>query len=84
MPKRIKPIEPPDSIHLNTAIGWLELGNNLEAYEELDEIAPQMRVHPLQPGSGARASRLRGFHDFDRVPFHGAWYDKSVEQFKIK
>jgi tetratricopeptide (TPR) repeat protein len=46
MPKRIKPLEPHDSIHLNAAIGWLELGNHLEANEELEEIAPQMRVHP--------------------------------------
>ncbi len=46
MAKRIKQLEPPDSIHLNAAIGWLELGDHLEANEELEQIAPQMRVHP--------------------------------------
>jgi uncharacterized protein HemY len=42
----IKPLEPPDSFHLNGAIGWLGLGNNLEANEELENISPQLRVHP--------------------------------------
>jgi hypothetical protein len=46
MPKRIKRLEPPDSIHLNASIGWLGLGNHLEANEELEQITPQMRVHP--------------------------------------
>ncbi len=31
----IKPLEPPDSFHLEAAMGWLELGNHLEANEEL-------------------------------------------------
>lgn len=43
---RLKPLEPPDSIHLQAAIGWLELGNHVEANEELEEITPQMRSHP--------------------------------------
>jgi tetratricopeptide (TPR) repeat protein len=47
MGKSIKPLEPPDSIHLNAAEGWLELGNHIEANEELDEIAPEMRAHPV-------------------------------------
>ena len=46
MGRRIKPLEPPDSIHLEAAEGWLELGDHLEANEELEQIAPQMRVHP--------------------------------------
>jgi tetratricopeptide (TPR) repeat protein len=46
MGKRIKPLEPPDSFHLKAAEGWLELGNHLEANEELEQIAPQLRVHP--------------------------------------
>lgn len=44
--KRIPPLEPPDSIHLKAAEGWLELGNHLEANEELEKIAPELRVHP--------------------------------------
>jgi len=39
-------LNPPDSHHLQAAIGWLELGDHLEANEELENITPQMRVHP--------------------------------------
>ncbi len=46
MKKRIKPLEPPDSHHLQSAQGWLELGNHAEANEELDKITPELRVHP--------------------------------------
>ena len=46
MGKRIKPLEPPDSIHLKAAEGWLELGDHLEANEELELIRPRLRVHP--------------------------------------
>jgi predicted Zn-dependent protease len=46
MPKQIKPLQPPDSMHLEAAEGWLELGNEIEAFEELECITPQMRVHP--------------------------------------
>ena len=46
MPKRIKPLEPPDSLHLSAPEGWLELGNHIEANEELEEITPQLRAHP--------------------------------------
>jgi tetratricopeptide (TPR) repeat protein len=44
--KHIKPLEPPDSIHLKAAEGWLELGNHIETNEELEKISPQLRVHP--------------------------------------
>ena len=47
MEKSIKPLEPPDSIHLKAAEGWLELGNWLESNEELEQITPAMRAHPL-------------------------------------
>ncbi len=30
----IKPLQPPDSIHLKCAIGWCELGDPIEANEE--------------------------------------------------
>jgi tetratricopeptide (TPR) repeat protein len=39
-------LEPPDSHHLRAAIGWLELGNALEASRELDRIAPPLQAHP--------------------------------------
>jgi hypothetical protein len=31
---------------LRSALGWLELGNHLEADKELDAIPPQLRGHP--------------------------------------
>jgi tetratricopeptide (TPR) repeat protein len=31
---------------LKAAEGWLELGNHVEANEELEKIAPTLRVHP--------------------------------------
>ncbi len=36
----------PDFHHLLAAQGWLELGNHLEANEELEMIAPELRAHP--------------------------------------
>jgi len=42
----MKSLEPPDSLHLQAAQGWLELGNHAEANEELDKITPQLRAHP--------------------------------------
>jgi hypothetical protein len=35
----MKPLEPPDHKHLEAAQGWPELGNHLEANEELDHIS---------------------------------------------
>src|SRR6266478_4626669 len=37
---------PADNLHLQAAEGWLELGNHIEAHEELDQITPQRRAHP--------------------------------------
>jgi tetratricopeptide (TPR) repeat protein len=42
----MKPLSPPDSHHLKAAEGWLELGNHLEANEELEKVAPLLRTHP--------------------------------------
>lgn len=42
----MKPLEPPDSIHLEAAEGWVELGNHLEANEELEQITSENRAHP--------------------------------------
>lgn len=43
----MKCLEPPDVHYLKAAEGWLELGNHLEAYEELKKIGVQQRFHPL-------------------------------------
>jgi predicted Zn-dependent protease len=42
----VKKLEPPDSHYLLAAEGWLGLGNQIEAFEELERISPQLRVHP--------------------------------------
>jgi hypothetical protein len=41
----MKSLEHPDSLHLRAAQGWLELGDHLEANEELERISPPLRVH---------------------------------------
>jgi predicted N-acetyltransferase YhbS len=40
------PLQPPDTMHLLAAQGWFELGNHVEANEELESITPQNRTHP--------------------------------------
>ncbi|MBI2924184.1 MAG: tetratricopeptide repeat protein [Verrucomicrobia bacterium] len=42
----MKTLEPPDSHHLNAAVGWIELGNALEAFDELELISPDSWFHP--------------------------------------
>ena len=42
----MKPLEHPDTFHLQAAIGWLGLGNWREANQELEHITPQLRTHP--------------------------------------
>jgi tetratricopeptide (TPR) repeat protein len=42
----MNPLEPPDTHHLLAAQGWLELGNHLEANEELEKITASLRAHP--------------------------------------
>ena len=60
----MKSLQPPDSYYLRAAIGWLELGNHLEANEELEKIA--LRYVPT-----------RTFWKFDlrfiRKPRNGTW-----------
>jgi hypothetical protein len=34
----MKALQPPDSLHLQAAQGWLELGDHVEANEELECI----------------------------------------------
>jgi tetratricopeptide (TPR) repeat protein len=38
---------PPDIHRLRAAQGWLELGNHLEAYQEMQHIQPACSTHPL-------------------------------------
>jgi predicted Zn-dependent protease len=42
----MKPLEPPDTLHLQAALGWIELGNHSEADAELDNITASLRAHP--------------------------------------
>ncbi|MBI4662945.1 MAG: hypothetical protein HY735_29400 [Verrucomicrobia bacterium] len=42
----MKPIEPPDKHFLLAAQGWMELGDQLEAFRELKRIAPEFSRHP--------------------------------------
>src|SRR5687767_9118826 len=42
----IPPLEHPDRYHVNAAAGWLELGNWLEANEELENVSAILRTHP--------------------------------------
>jgi tetratricopeptide (TPR) repeat protein len=42
----MKAFQPPDSLLLQAAQGWIELGNPIEASEELEKITPELRVHP--------------------------------------
>jgi len=39
-------LQPPDAHHLRAAIGWLELGNHVEAGEELARLSPENLNHP--------------------------------------
>jgi len=45
-PEPILPLPSPDDHHLRAAEGWLELGNPVEANEELERIQPTLRAHP--------------------------------------
>ena len=42
----MKPLQHPDTLHLQAAQGWLELGNHLEANEELEKVTASLRGHP--------------------------------------
>jgi Flp pilus assembly protein TadD len=41
----VKGIEPPDSHHLSAAVGWLELGNALEAELEINRVGSKWAKH---------------------------------------
>jgi len=40
------PLKPPDSLHLRSAEGWLELGDPAEASQEIAKIRANLRLHP--------------------------------------
>ena len=42
----MNPLRPTDLHHLRAAEGWLELGNHVAAFDELEEIEPKLRGHP--------------------------------------
>ncbi len=42
----MKGLQPPNSLHLVAAHGWLELGDHVAAFEELKKIEPELRGHP--------------------------------------
>lgn len=44
---QIQPLPPPDSHYLNAAQGWLELSDLASAREELNQVSPEGRAHPL-------------------------------------
>lgn len=39
------PLPHPNDIHIRAAMGWLELGNLVEAHSELDQIEQEFRTH---------------------------------------
>jgi tetratricopeptide (TPR) repeat protein len=39
-------LEPPDTHYLSAAIGWMELGNYVEAKAEIGRVAPHLATHP--------------------------------------
>jgi tetratricopeptide (TPR) repeat protein len=39
-------VGPPDTHHLSAAMGWMELGNLVEARAELAKVAPELIEHP--------------------------------------
>ena len=42
----MKPFSPGDARRLEAAEGWLELGDCVSAFNELEEVAPERRAHP--------------------------------------
>lgn len=46
MPDDIKQLEPPTSLRLNAAEGWIELGNLTEATAELQQVGDEFVSHP--------------------------------------
>jgi tetratricopeptide (TPR) repeat protein len=88
------PLQPPDTLHLQAAQGWLELGNHTEANEELEKIAPQLRAHPavlaVRSAIYAKAKKWEAALDIasaltQTVPEHPlAWIHRSFCLHELK
>ncbi len=39
-------LRPPDTFHLSAAIGWMQLGNRVEAQADWNRLSPPARQHP--------------------------------------
>jgi tetratricopeptide (TPR) repeat protein len=80
-------LQHPDTLHLQAALGWLELGNHLEANQELEKITPSLRAHPdvlvVRWQIYAKAEKWEGAFEIARtlveiVPeFPNAWILKA-------
>jgi predicted Zn-dependent protease len=44
--RRMKALQPPDSLHLQAAEGWIGLGDYAAADDELEQISSASRTHP--------------------------------------
>jgi hypothetical protein len=42
----VRRLEPPDTHYFSAAVGWLELGNRIEARHELAQISQEQKTHP--------------------------------------
>ena len=88
-----RPLQPPDSHHLQAATGWLELGDHLEANEELEKITPSLRAHPdalwIRHRIYEKAGKWAVCCDVAQTltvltPHHGAaWVSLSIAQFRL-
>ena len=83
-----------DQRHLVAAQGWLELGNHLEANEELEQITAEYHVHPavleVRWQICAKAKKWKGALDIasaliQLVPEHPlGWVHRSVLPARIE
>jgi predicted Zn-dependent protease len=65
MSNEVTPLEPPEAMSLNAALGWLGLGNAQEAVKELDGIASATQLHPAV--LLVRYEVYSTAHDWDRA-----------------
>ena len=90
----MRSLKPPDTFHLSAAIGWLGLGNHLEANEDLEKITPALRAHPdvleVRYDIYARAKKWEGCVDIGNalvqaVPGRSsAWIQRSLASYFLK
>ena len=90
----MRSLKPPDTFHLSAAIGWLGLGNHLEANEDLEKITPALRAHPdvleVRYDIYARAKKWEACVDIGNaliqaVPNRAsAWIQRSLASYFMK